>query len=193
MPGGAAFPAVVAFPRGRNEDERHKEGAMSTMTSRRALPSQDPTPADINTTTEVNEVVSRSNHATSFAGWTVATIAMGLVIQADSLKSIESFTITMVLVGLLVPVLAATARTGFLLVSAGRAVSMAGGEDEPTGAAAGTGEDEQAKRLAWDRLRSIITSAQSRDALARRALVWAYGAGAAFLSWSLAVVLLANG
>ena len=166
---------------------------MTTIISRRGLPPKGSTPEAINSTADVIEVVRRSNHATSFAGWTVATIAMGLVIQADSLKSIESFTITMVLVGLLVPVLAATARTGFLLVSAGRAVSMAGGEDEPTGAAAGTGEDEQAKRLAWDRLRSIITSAQSRDALARRALVWAYGAGAAFLSWSLAVVLLANG
>jgi hypothetical protein len=165
---------------------------MTTITSRRALPHKDtPAPEAISTTAEVIELVRRSNHATAFAGWTVATIAMGLVIQADSLRSIESYPVTSMLIGLLVPVLAATARVVFLLVSAGRAVSVAGGDGEPAGAVAGTGQDEPA-RLAWDRLRSAITSAQIRDAHARRALAWAYGAGAAFLTWSLAVVLLAS-
>jgi hypothetical protein len=165
---------------------------MTTITSRRALPHKDtPAPTAISTTADVIEVVRRSNHATAFAGWTVATIAMGLVIQADSLRSIESFSVTSMLIGLLVPVLAATTRVVFLLVNASRAVSVVGGDGAPTGAAADTGQDEPAS-LAWDRLRAAITSAQIRDAHARRALAWAYGAGAAFLSWSLAVVLLAS-
>jgi hypothetical protein len=166
---------------------------MTTITNSRALPTKDtPTPEAVTTTADVIELVRRSNHATAFAGWTVATIAMGLVIQADSLRSIESFSITLTLMGLLLPVLAATARTGYLLVSAGRAISVVGGEGESTGAAADTDGEEAATRQAWDRLRSVITSAQIRDARARRALAWAYGAGAAFLTWSLAVVLLAS-
>jgi hypothetical protein len=170
---------------------------MTTITDPRALPHKDiPTPEDISTVSQVIEVVRRSNHATSFAGWTVTTIAVGLVIQVDTLLSIESFPVTVALIGLLIPVLAATVRTGILLVSAGRAVSVVGGDGEPTGAAADTGQpdtgEERAYRQVWDRLRSAITSTQVRDARARRALVWAYGAGAAFLSWSLAVVLLAS-
>jgi hypothetical protein len=168
---------------------------MTTITSPRALPKDTPTPEDISTVSQVIEVVRRSNHATAFAGWTVTTIAMGLVFQVDKLKSIESFPVTAVLIGLLIPVLAATVRTGLLLVSAGRAVSVVGGDGEPTGAAADTGQstgEERAYRQVWDRLRSAITSAQVREARARRALVWAYVAGAAFLSWSLAVVLLAG-
>src|SRR6266545_3188757 len=113
---------------------------MTTMTSPRALPHKDtPTPEAISTTADVIEIVRRSNHATAFAGWTVATIAMGLVVQVDALRSIESFPITLVLIGLLIPVVATTARTGVLLASAGRAVSVVGGEAEPTGAAADAG------------------------------------------------------
>jgi hypothetical protein len=166
---------------------------MTTITSHRALPHKDtPEPEIISTTADVIELVRRSNHATGFAGWTVATIAMGLVFLAESLRSIESFPVTALLMGLLVPVVAATARVVFLLVEAGRAVSVVGGDGEPPGAAADTGLDEPATGPAWDRLRSIITSAQIRDARARRAQAWAYGAGAGFVAWSLAVVLLAG-
>ncbi|HEX6471835.1 MAG TPA: hypothetical protein VF069_22255 [Streptosporangiaceae bacterium] len=170
---------------------------MTTIASRRALPRKDTPPHEaISTTADVLELLKRSNHATAFAGWTVTTIAMGLVIQVGALRSIESFPLTLVLVGLLVPVLAATARTGVLLASAGRAAADAGGEGEPTGAVAGATslptEPEAAARLARDRLRSAVTSTQLRGVLARRALMWAYGAGAAFLAWSLAVLLLVS-
>ncbi|HEY7484925.1 MAG TPA: hypothetical protein VH912_10745 [Streptosporangiaceae bacterium] len=181
---------------------------MTTITRPRALPHKDtPAPEAIHTTADVIEIVRRSNHATAFAGWTVATITMGLIIQTDTLRSIESFSITLLMIGLLIPVVAATARTGVLLVSAGRAVSVVGGEAELTGAAADTRpvagdrptsadaadpSEEPARREAWDRLRSVITSALIRDALARRALRWAYGSGAAFLAWSMAVALLAG-
>lgn len=173
---------------------------MTTIASSRALPDQGtPAPEAISTTADVIELVKRSNHATAFVGWTITTIAMGLVLQAGALRVIESFPVTLVLMGLLVPVLAATARTGILLAGAGRAASVAGGESEPTGAAAGAldAEDhetpyETAARQARDRLWSTLTSAQTRDKLARRALVWAYGSGAAFLMWSLAVLLLAS-
>jgi hypothetical protein len=175
---------------------RHQEGAMTTIASRRALPRKDTPPHEvISTTADVLELLKRSNHATAFAGWTVTTIAMGLVFQVRALRAIESFPLTLLLVGLLVPVLAATARTGVLLASAGRAAD-AGGEGEPTGAVAGATslptDTEAAARLARDRLRSAITSTRLRDALARRALIWACGAGATFLAWSLTVLLLAN-
>jgi hypothetical protein len=174
---------------------------MTIIASPRALPDQGtPAPEAISTTADVIELVKRSNHATAFAGWTVTTIAMGLVIQAGTLRTVESFPVTLVLMGLLVPVLAATARTGILLVGAGRAASVAGGENEPTGAVAGAfdaaeheaDDHDAAARRARDRLWSTLTSAQARQLLARRALVWAYGSGAAFLTWSLAVILLAS-
>jgi hypothetical protein len=170
---------------------------MTTIAGPRALPRKGtPTPEAISTTAEVVELVKRSNHATAFAGWTVTTIVMGLVIQARALRSIESFPVTLVLIGLLVPILAATARTGILLAGAGRAMSVAGGEDGPTGAAAGNtytpADHETATRQAHDWLRAAITSAQVRDVLAHRALMWAYGSGGAFLSWSLAVMVLAR-
>jgi hypothetical protein len=170
---------------------------MTTIASPRALPHKGtPAPEAISTTAEVIELVKRSNHATAFASWTVTTIAMGLVIQLGTLRLVESFPVTLVLIGLLVPLLAATARTGFLLADAGRAVSVVGGEGEPTGAAAGDvnaqAEHEAAVRQARDRLRSAVSSAQVRDVLAHRALLWAYGCGPAFLTWSLAVILLAS-
>jgi hypothetical protein len=173
---------------------------MTTIASPRALPDKGtPAPEAISTTADVIELVKRSNHATAFAGWTVTTIAMGLVFQAETLRTVESFSVTLVLMGLLVPVLAAAARTGILLASAGRAASVAGGESEPTGAAAGVLDaddrvdaDDAATRLAQDRLWSTLTSARTREELARRALGWAYGAGAAFLTWSLALMLLAS-
>src|SRR6266545_160048 len=150
---------------------------MTTIASPGALPHKGtPAPEAISTTAEVIELVKRSNHATAFAGWTVTTIAMGLVIQAGTLRVVESFPVTLVLIGLLLPVLAAAARTGILLAGAGRAVSVAGGEGEPTGAAAGAAfapaDHEAAAQQARDRLRSAVSSAQVRDVLARRALVW---------------------
>jgi hypothetical protein len=170
---------------------------MTSITSPRALPHKGtPAPEAISTTADVIELVKRSNHATAFAGWTVTTITMGLVIQTGTLRSVESFPLTLVLIGMLLPVLAASARTGILLAGAARAVSAVGGEGEPAGAAAGvtldTADQEAAARQARDRLRSAVTSAQIRDVLARRALYWAYGSGAAFLTWSLAVILLAS-
>lgn len=175
---------------------------MTTIAGPRALPHEGtPAPDAISTTADVIELVRRSNHATALAGWTVATVAMGLVFLTGTLRSVESFTVTLVLIGLLVPVLAATARTGILLAEAVRAGSVVGGEGEPAGAAAGptgTGatadqaEHEAATRQAAARLRSAVTSVQVRDAFARRALVWAYGSGTAFLAWGLAVMILAS-
>jgi hypothetical protein len=170
---------------------------MTTITSSRALPHKDtPAPQVISTTADIAELLQRSNHATAFAGWTVTTIAMGLVLQADTLRSIPSFTVTLMLVALLVPILAATARTAILLTRAGWAVSGVGGDGEPTGAAADiTSQTPQplTARQAHDRLRSVIASVQLRNARTRRAVRWACGSGAAFLLWSLTVILTASG
>jgi hypothetical protein len=169
---------------------------MTTIISR-PLPHKDtPAPEVISTTADVAQLFQRSNHATAFAGWTVTTIAMGLVLQADTLRSIGSFTVTLLLVALLVPILAATARTAILLARVGWAAADVGGDGEPTGAAADTTlqtPKELTVRQAGDRLRSVIASVQLRNARTRRVVRWACGSFAAFLIWSLTVILTASG
>jgi hypothetical protein len=169
---------------------------MTTITSSRPLPHKDtPAPEVVSTTADVAELFQRSNHATAFAGWSVTTIAMGLVLQTETLRSIGSFTVTLLLVALLVPILAATARTAILLARAGWAASDVGGDGEPTGAAADTNPrtPKELTRQEHDRLRSVIASVQLRNARTRRVVRWACGSFAAFLIWSLTVILTASG
>jgi hypothetical protein len=169
---------------------------MTSLTSPRSLPGRDDSAGRaITTTADVVEVLRRSNHATAFAGWTVTTIVMGLAIQIDTVRAIESTPATLLLAGLLLPVLVATGRVTLLLSRAARAATDAGavvGDDENvfTGAAA----DVPSAPAAWDRLTHLIAMTRIRESLAQRALSWAYGSGIAFLAWSLlAAILSARG
>jgi hypothetical protein len=149
----------------------------------------------ITSTADVLEVVRESNHATALAGWTVPTIAMGLVFQAGTVRAIESTPATLVLMGLLLPVLVAVGRVIILLRQAARTASDAGAvvvgvEGRGAGAADG---DDPSSRDALARLNSLIALTQIRDWLARRALTWAYGAFIGFLAWSLLALYLRAG
>jgi hypothetical protein len=175
---------------------------MTLLSSLRSLHREDSADRTITTTIDVVTVLRRSNHATAFAGWTVATIAMGLVIQIDTVRAIGSGPAVILLAALLVPVLAATGRVVVLLSRAAQAATDAGtgiGGDAGTGVGsdakthAGAAADLPSASAAWDRLNILITMTQIRDSLARRALGWAYGSGIAFLAWSVLATILAAG
>lgn len=146
----------------------------------------------ITSTADVIEVMRESNHMTSLAGWTLPTIAMGLVLQAGTVRAIESTPARLVLMGLLLPVLVAAGRVIILLGQAAGTASVGatvvvGVED--TGAAG----DDTPSREAFDRLNSLIALIQMRDWLARRALTWACGGFIGFLAWSLLALFLRAG
>lgn len=148
----------------------------------------------ITTMADVVSMMRRSNHATALAGWTVATIAMGLVVQIDTVRAIESGPAIALLAGLLVPVLAATGRVMVLLSRAAQAATDAGaGIGGDARKSAGAAADPPPASVAWDRLNNLIAMTRLRDSLARRALSWAYGSGIAFLTWSVLTAILAAG
>jgi hypothetical protein len=127
----------------------------------------------------------------------VTATGLGLIFQVRTVRAAGS-TWILLLTGLLLPVLAVTARVVVLLVMAGRAGAgtAAGGEwrdehDPPAGAAAdeppATREPATAGTLR--RLSLLTTSVQRREFLAGTALNWSYVAGAGFLAWSLLTTL----
>jgi hypothetical protein len=189
---------MVGFP----QHERHVTPAPpQTSTHDRPWPG---TPWDdpASALAAVLSALQRSNHATAFASWTVTTIGLGLVFQVRSVEAAGP-TSTVLLTGLLLPVLAATTRVIVLLIMAGRAgaETAAGGawredDDPPTGATAGdpptTGPSPSAAET-LDRLRSLTDALRRREFLARTALNWAYVAGVAFLAWSLLTTLIPAG
>jgi hypothetical protein len=168
---------------------------MTLLSSLRSLPHrEDSADKTITTMIDVVTVLRRSNHATAFAGWTVATIAMGLVIQIDTVRAIGSGPVITLLAALLVPVLAATGRVVVLLSRAAQAATDAGtdvGGDANT--YAGDAAGLPSASAAWDRLNNLITMTRIRESLAQRALRWAYGSGIAFLAWSVLATILAAG
>jgi hypothetical protein len=173
-----------------------RESAMTILTgSPDLLPRRDDSPTRVITSTaDVIAVVRESNHATALAGWTVPTIAMGLVLQAGTVRAIESTLATFVLMGLLLPVLVAAGHVIILLreaawMASDAAVIAVGVEGPDTGAADGDGPS----RDAVDRLNLLIALIQIRDWLARRALTWACGAFIGFLAWSLLALCLRAG
>lgn len=158
---------------------------MTMLTSPRPLPRRDAaddTAATL-TATDVAAVLQRSNHATTFAAWSVVTIATGLVIQIDTVRAISSRPAVLLLAGLLLPVLATASRAAILLVRAGRAVRHS--ETTDTGAVSDVSPAPD--------LDTLLDGQRHRDALARRAEAWAAMSGVAFLAWSLLAALLPAG
>jgi len=107
------------------------------------------------------------------AGWTVALIATGLVVETGLLPAVDSPPARLVLTGLLLPLLAAGAQVLRLLGLASAAVV---GALDPGTAAGGTD--------------LLLAGLETRDLWATRALVWALGTGAGFLAWSVALLSL---
>jgi hypothetical protein len=158
---------------------------MTMLTSPRPLPRKDADSAPL-TATDVAVVLQRSNHATTFAAWTVVTIATGLVVQVDTVRAIGSRPAVLLLAGLLLPVLVTASRAAILVVRAGRAVRHA--ETTDTGAVS-----DASPAPAGPDLVTLLDGQRRRDALARRAETWAAASGIAFLAWSLLVALLPAG
>ncbi|MEO5874077.1 MAG: hypothetical protein ABIS86_10625 [Streptosporangiaceae bacterium] len=130
-------------------------------TSPQARPGPDHTPA------------VRSSRASSVAGGTVAVIAVGLIFEAGTAATGGPLGVRLLLVGLLLPLLAAGAQVLRLLGQASEAVVGAG--------------DAGAQTCGTDLL---LAGLETRDLWAARARLWAVGTSAGFLAWSLAVHLL---
>src|SRR3954470_12936225 len=98
---------------------------MSTILSRRtpAYPGDDG--AAFGGVSVMFAMVERSNHATAFAGWIVATGAMGLVVQFGTIETASRAPYGGLLLAALLPVLAAGGFVIALLVRANLLTTVA--------------------------------------------------------------------
>jgi hypothetical protein len=141
--------------------------------------------------TEMFAMIQRSNHATAFAGWVVATCAMGLIIEAGTIRSASHSVFGSLLLAVLLPLTVAAVRVVALLARAGGIASAA--HEEFYGFIAMTAPGAQEfPAAAWRRLRELAVAARRRELLTRRALTWAYATGIAFLAWSAAIAAIAG-
>jgi hypothetical protein len=138
---------------------------------------------------DVVAALQRSNHTTAIAGWTVTTIAMGIVFQAGTVATVAGSTDGALFVGGLVAVLAAAVRVLTLLRSARYNITLA---QEEMVRFFGTHDSPRAGGT-WRLLESLTAATAIREALTRRALAWAYGAGIGFLAWSVIATLAVPG
>ena len=138
------------------------------------------------TAIEMFVMIQRSNHATAFAGWVVATCAMGLIIETSTLRSASRSPLGQLLLIGLLPLAGAAIRAVALLARAGRVTSAAQEEFYRSIAATAPGEPEFPSS-AWRRL---AIAARHRELLTRSALTWAYATGVVFLAWSAAMAVI---
>jgi hypothetical protein len=135
---------------------------------------------------EMFVMIQRSNHATAFAGWVVATCAMGLIVETSTLRSASHSPLgRLLLIGLL-PLAGAAIRAVALLARASSVTSAAQEEFYRSIAATAPGEPEF-PTATWRRL---AVAARRRELLTRSALTWAYATGVAFLAWSAAMAVI---
>lgn len=139
--------------------------------------------------TEMFMMIQRSNHATAFAGWVVATCTMGLIIETGTIRSASHSPLGRLLLIALLPLAGAAVRVVALLARASGVTSAAQEEFYRSIAATAPGEPEF-PTAAWRRLRRLVTAAHHRELLTRNALTWAYATGAVFLAWSAAMVVI---
>ena len=165
---------------------------MPTILSRRMPVSPGDDEAAFATVTEMFVMVQRSNHATAFAGWVVATSAMGLLIEAGAVRSASHSPTGALLFAALVPVLALAAYVVALLVRA-NGVTAAAQEDFYRFIAVTPPDTPGFSAPAWLRIQKLTAAARHREMLSQRALIWAYALGVAFLAWSGAAAAMASG
>jgi hypothetical protein len=137
-------------------------------------------------------MVQRSNHATAFAGWVVATGAMGLVIELGTIRAAVLAPYGGLLLAALVPVLAAATMVVVLLVRANRLTSTAQ-EDFYRFIAEIPGDAPELCTPAVRQLQRLTAATRHRETLTQQALVWAYVSGIALLAWSAVAVAMASG
>ncbi|GLY91538.1 hypothetical protein Airi02_094660 [Actinoallomurus iriomotensis] len=137
-------------------------------------------------------MVRRSNHATALAGWIVATGAMGLVVQADTIRAASGAPYGGVLLLALAPVLAAGTVTVALLLRANLLMSFAQ-ERFYRFIAEIPGDAPELCAPAVLQLQRLTAAVRHRETLTQQALTWAYAAGIGVLGWSVAAEAMALG
>lgn len=165
---------------------------MSTKLSRRtpAYPGDDG--AAFGGVSAMFAMVQRSNHATAFAGWIVATGAMGLVVQIGTIESASRSPYGGLLFAALVPVLAAGGLVVALLIRANRVTRVAQ-EDFYRFIAEIPGDAPELCAPAVLQLQRLTAATRYRETLTRQALIWSYGTGMALLAWSVTAAVMASG
>lgn len=165
---------------------------MTTILRRRRPLSPGDGEAAFATVTEMFAMVQRSNHATAFAGWVVATGAVGLVVEAGTIGTAVRSPLGVALAAAFVPVAAAAALVLALLVRA-HGVTAAAQEHFYRFIATAEPEPREFTAPALRQLQLLTAATRHRAILTRQALAWAYVAGAGFLVWSLAAAVIAYG
>ncbi|MDX6744262.1 hypothetical protein [Actinocorallia sp. A-T 12471] len=117
---------------------------------------------------ELSAAVRASNHDTSLASWTVAMMAVGVLVQVGLLASAEPSFAQLALTVLLIPLMAAGSRIVLLLDRASAAL----------GAAANASQ--------------ILAGLETRSMWTFQARLWSYGTAAAFCLWTVGVQFLAR-
>lgn len=165
---------------------------MTTILRRRRPLSPGDGEAAFATVTEMFAMVQRSNHATAFAGWVVATGTIGLVVEADTIRTAVRSPLGALLAVAFVPVAAAAALVVALLVRA-HGVTTGAQEDFYRFIATAEPDPREFTAPALRRLQLLTAATRHRVILTRQALAWAYVAGAGFVAWSLAAAMMAYG
>jgi hypothetical protein len=133
-------------------------------------------------------MVQRSNHATAFAGWVVATSAMGLVVELGTIQAASPSPLGVLLAAALVPVLGSTGLVLALLVRA-HCITSAAQEDFYRFIAETPRHAPELRAPAVRQLQLLTAATRHREMLTRRALTWSYVSGIAFLTWSAAAAM----
>jgi len=165
---------------------------MSTKLSRRtpAYPGDDG--AAFGGVSAMFAMVQRSNHATAFAGWIIATGAMGLVVQINTIESASRSPYGGLLFAALVPVLTAGSLVVALLVRANRITRVAQG-DFYRFIAEIPGDAPELCAPAVLQLQRLTAATRHRERLTQQALAWSYVTGMAVLAWSVTAAVMASG
>lgn len=165
---------------------------MSTILSRRttAYPGDDG--AAFGGVSAMFTMVERSNHATAFAGWIVATGAMGLVVQFGTIETASRAPYGGLLLAALLPVLAAGGFIVTLLVRANLLATVAR-EEFHRFIAEIPGDAPELCAPAVLQLQRLTAATRHREQLTQQALTWAYITGTSVLAWSVTAALMASG
>jgi hypothetical protein len=165
---------------------------MTTILSRRTPPSPGDDGAAFGGVSAMFGMVRRSNHATALAGWIVATGAMALAVQGDTIRAAGRAPYGGVLLAALAPVIVAGALTVALLVRAGRLTAYAQ-ERFYRFIAEIPGDAPELCAPAVLHLQRLTAAVRHRETLTRQALTWAYVAGGGVVGWSAVAATMASG
>jgi hypothetical protein len=165
---------------------------MSTILSRRTPAYPEDDGAAFGGVSAMFAMVQRSNHATAFAGWIMATGAMGLVVQFGTIETASRSPYGGLLLAALVPVLAAGGFVVALLVRANLLTKVAQ-EEFYRFIAEIPGDAPELCAPAVLQLQRLTAATRHREMLTQQALIWAYVTGPALLAWSVTAALMASG